>query len=237
MDLRRSICRPLFNRFYRPYVLHRIARPSETRFLGHRLLTDPGVFHPVYFLSSRMLAQSLGGMDLRGKRLLDMGTGSGAIAVRAAAAGAAVTACDINPAALALARENLRRNGLPGEVVASDLFSGLAARTFDVICFNIPFYPRDPASPFEAAFFAGRDFSTVRAFAAGCAAALADGGRVLIVFSEDSGRERVLAIFAAAGLAPAAEQVTRKFFERFHIVWFRKEAAPRDRPSAPTADE
>jgi release factor glutamine methyltransferase len=221
MDLRRALWRPLFNRVYRSYVLRRIAAPSQARFLGHRLATDPEVFHPVYFLSSRILAETVLGLGLAGKRFLDMGTGSGPVAVVAAAAGAQVTACDLNPRAVALARENLRRNGLPGATVESDLFAALPEGTFDVIAFNLPFYPRQPRTPFELAFFAGEDFATVRAFAAGCPRRLAPGGTVAVVFSEDSGRDRVVGIFAAAGLTVVGERVTRKFFEEFHAVCFR----------------
>jgi methylase of polypeptide subunit release factors len=68
-----------------------------------------------------------------------MGTGSGPIAVLAAAAGAVVTAADVNPHAVALARQNLARNGLAGEVLESDVFSALGGRRFDLVCFNIPF--------------------------------------------------------------------------------------------------
>jgi release factor glutamine methyltransferase len=222
MDLRRKLVRPLFGLFYRAYVLPRIARPSRTRFLGHPMRTDPQVFHPVYFLSSRITVAALGGLALRGKRFLDMGTGSGPVAVHAASAGAQVTACDINPHAVKLAAENLRLNGLPGEVLESNVFSALGDRQFDVICFNVPFYPKEPTSPFEHAFFAGKDFETVRAFAAGCAGHLGDDGTVVVVFSEDSDHDRILSIFTGAGLVAVGEKITRKFFEQFHAVWFRR---------------
>jgi release factor glutamine methyltransferase len=223
MDLWRKLCRRLLDRYYRSYVARRISRPSSSRFFGHRLVTDPQVFHPGYFLSTRILGQSLRTLDLRGKRFLDMGTGSGPIAVLAAAAGALVTAADINPRAVALAAENLRRNGLAGEAVESDVFAALEGRRFDVICFNIPFYEGEPASVYDHAFYAGPDLATVRRFASGCARALETGGSVIIVFSEDSGRARVLALFAEAGFTPVQERTTRKFFETFHVVTFRAE--------------
>ena len=87
MDLRRKLWRRLLASGYGAFVARATARPSEARFLGHRLLTDPQVFHPVYFLSTRILADSLRTIDLRGKRFLDMGTGSGALGIVAAAAG------------------------------------------------------------------------------------------------------------------------------------------------------
>jgi release factor glutamine methyltransferase len=223
VNLRRGLCRPLFNRLYRLYVLRRIATPAETTFLGHRMVTDPEVFHPIYFLSSRILSAAVSALPLRGKRFCDMGTGSGPVALVAAAAGAAVTACDINPRAVAVAAENLRRNGLTGTVVESNLFAALAPQArFDVIAFNLPFYPRDPQTPFEFAFYAGKNFETVRDFAAGCTQHLEPDGTVVVVFSEDSDHDRVLAIFAQAGLTAVDERVTRKFFEEFHAVCFRQ---------------
>jgi methylase of polypeptide subunit release factors len=226
MDLRRKLWRRLLARWYGGFVARATARPSEARFLGHRLLTDPQVFHPVYFLSTRILADSLRTIDLRGKRFLDMGTGSGALGIVAAAAGARVTACDVNPRAVALARENFARNRLEAEVLESDLFSAVAGRRFDVACFNLPFYEREPGSPYEAAFFAGSELGTIRRFATGCAAALERGGEAVVIFSEDCGRERVEAIFGEAGLAVADRRFRRRVLDNFHIVRFRREQAP-----------
>jgi release factor glutamine methyltransferase len=222
MDLRRKLWRRLLARSYGAFVSHATARPSEARFLGHRLLTDPQVFHPVYFLSTRVLADSLRRFDLQGKRFLDMGTGSGALGIVAGAAGARVTACDINPRAVALACENFGRNGIDGDVLESDVFSALGGRTFDIICFNVPFYEGEPGSPQEAAFYAGSQLSTIRRFAAGCAAALDRHGEALVIFSEDSGRDRILSMFAQAGLGVVCEQFTRRFVDNFHVVRFKR---------------
>jgi release factor glutamine methyltransferase len=221
MDLRRKLARRLFARVYGAYVSRRVTRPSEARFLGYHLLTEPDVFHPVYFLSSRVLADSLRGFPLAGKRFLDMGTGAGPVAVVAAGSGATVTACDVNPHAVALAARNLKRNRLPGEVLESDLFSALVGRRFDIICFNIPFYPRPAQSPLDRAFFAGPELQTVRAFAHDCREHLADGGLVRIVFSEDCGRGRVLSLFADAGFSVAEERFDHRLLDCFHTVSFR----------------
>ena len=223
--LRKRIARPILQGLRRPYVLRQIASPSEATLLGHRLRTHPEVFHPVHFASSRVLAEHLLGEPLRGLHLLDMGTGSGPIAVVAAAAGAVVTACDINPRAVALARENSVLNGLNADVIESDLFAELADRQFDLICFNLPFYARDPVTPLEAAFKAGRNLETVRRFARGCAEHIGAAGRVVVLFSEDSDRDRMLGAFADANLAIERRHVVRRFLEDFHLVWFRRDRA------------
>jgi release factor glutamine methyltransferase len=221
--VRRQIARPLLHGLRRPMILRQIARVSETRLMGLRLRTEPGVFHPVYFSSSRILAEHIVARAPRGLSVLDMGTGSGAIAISAAAAGATVTACDVNPLAVALARTNANLNRLSVEVIESDLFAApaLEGRLFDLIVFNIPFYPHDPTTHLEHAFRAGRGYETVRRFAAGARPRLSSDGRVIIVFSEDCDRRETLGAFADAGLSLEYERVTNKAFELFSVACFR----------------
>lgn len=78
------------------------------------------------------------------KRVLDLGTGSGAIALALASAypEAAVTAVDLSEQALELARENATALGLAERlrVLASDWYSEIpAAETFDLIVSNPPY--------------------------------------------------------------------------------------------------
>lgn len=80
-------------------------------------------------------------------RILDIGTGSGVIALTLAAAwpDATVTAVDISPHALALAQENATRLGLTDRVrwVESDLLEKFSptTETFDLIVANLPYIP------------------------------------------------------------------------------------------------
>ena len=75
-------------------------------------------------------------------RLLDMGTGSGAIAVAVAHTrpDAAVTALDVSPDALAVAQANAAANGTRVRFLHSSWFDALAAdEMFDVIASNPPY--------------------------------------------------------------------------------------------------
>jgi len=76
-------------------------------------------------------------------RICDVGTGSGAIAIALATAlpQARVTAIDVSPAALAVARENAERHGVAGRVrcVESDLLSAVGGEKFDVVVSNPPY--------------------------------------------------------------------------------------------------
>jgi release factor glutamine methyltransferase len=77
-------------------------------------------------------------------QILDLGTGSGCIAVAAAAniAAARIVAVDISPQALAIARENAARHGVAERItfLEGDLFAPLAAEMqFDAIVSNPPY--------------------------------------------------------------------------------------------------
>lgn len=81
---------------------------------------------------------------LRGRsepRVLDVGTGSGAIALALADEhpGARVTAIDVSDGALALAAENAALTGLAVELRRHDLFTGLPAGPWDLVVSNPPY--------------------------------------------------------------------------------------------------
>lgn len=77
------------------------------------------------------------------KSVLDIGTGSGAIAiaVKKNAPDVLVTAVDISENALSLAKENAKENETEIEFIKSDLFENLQNRKFDCILSNPPYIP------------------------------------------------------------------------------------------------
>ncbi len=84
-------------------------------------------------------------------RILDVGTGSGAIALALADEhrGARVTAIDASVDALAVARENAERTGLPVELLRRDLFEGLPEGPWDLVVSNPPYVRPDEIESLE----------------------------------------------------------------------------------------
>ena len=77
-----------------------------------------------------------------GMRVLDLGCGCGVVGILAARKCGAenVVMCDIDPAAVACARENAAANGVPGvECVVSDGLKGVDRAGFDLILSNPPY--------------------------------------------------------------------------------------------------
>jgi release factor glutamine methyltransferase len=91
--------------------------------------------------------------SLRPKRALDVGTGSGCIAVALAVTlpRAIITATDVSSDALEVARRNVERHGVAGriEFLQSDLLGAWPAEAssaepgFDLVCANLPYIERD----------------------------------------------------------------------------------------------
>lgn len=94
-----------------------------------------------------LVETAVGRMGSPPARILDLGTGSGAIALALARAfpQAVVVATDRSPDSLLLAAENAEANGLAGRVefLASDWFRGLSGRTFDLIVSNPPYLSQE----------------------------------------------------------------------------------------------
>jgi HemK-related putative methylase len=194
------------------------------RLQGFTLRVEPTVFHPAFFRSSRLLAAHVASLDLAGRRVLDMGTGSGFLGLWAARRGAEVVALDANPRAVACARENAATNGLADRmrVLESDLFRALPAEAaFDLILWNPPFYPQDPEDAGALAWKAGRDYSSLRAFAADAGRFLARGGAVVLVLSSDVDRPLICSLFTDLGFAWRRLRASRGLFETLEVHEFR----------------
>ena len=139
--------------------------------------------------------------------LVDLGTGSGAIALaaRQARPAAAVTATDASAAALEVARRNAGRLGLEVEFLETSWWQGLAGRRFAVAVANPPYIREgDPAlaalhhEPRTALTPGGDGLSALREIVAGAGPHLDPGGWLLLEHGFDQAGE-VRAMLLRAG--------------------------------------
>jgi len=184
----------------------------RTRVEGLDLDVFPGVFHPKYFGSSSVLARFISSLPLKGKSFLEVGCGSGVVALCAAKAGAEVTAVDINPEAVRCTASNASRNNLRVDARDGDLFSTLGAARFDVIAWNPPFLPGQPESPAEAAFYGGPNLEVIRRFSTEVRRHVSPGAAVYTILSSDVSIESVEQFFR-----DQAFSVTRVHSERWGL--------------------
>ena len=183
------------------FILNR--RSTRTvRAAGFRLVVYPTVFHPKLFLTSEFYARFLATTNLAGKRVADVGTGSGILALAAARAGATVVALDINPNAVKAATDNACANGLGDRVTAirSDLMSGLGPDClFDVIISNPPFFSGEPRDIADRAWVAGPGYRDIMSIFEQARQRLKPSGAMYVLLSSDSDLHFLGKLIAKAG--------------------------------------
>ncbi|HIH01579.1 TPA: methyltransferase [Thermoplasmata archaeon] len=165
-----------------------------------------------------------------GEKFLEMGSGSGLIAIHAAKAGALVTAADINPHAVECTRRNAMRNDVHVDVVESDLFENVEG-IFDVIAFNPPYLAVEDTSTawIETSWSGGMDGTEVSAvFLEEARKRLAPGGRIYMILSSLSGLRSML--------RRAREHYQSTMIEEKHM-FFESIFAYRFDPLNPTDDK
>jgi release factor glutamine methyltransferase len=169
---------------------------------GFRLAVYPTVFHPKLFLTSEFFARFLATIELAGKRVADVGTGSGILALAAARAGATVVALDINPQAVNAAIDNSRANGFGDRVTAmrSDLMSALTPGfLFDVIISNPPFFSGEPRDVADRAWVAGPGYRDILSLFEQAHERLKPSGTMYVLLSSDSDLHFLGQLIARAG--------------------------------------
>lgn len=161
---------------------------GSTGFMGLDFHVEPGVLIPrpdTEILCEEALRRLKSGM-----RVLDIGTGSGALAVSIAhhQKGCDVTAVDISDTALAIAKGNAERNGAQVRFVKSDCFEALAGERFDMIVSNPPYINAEEMAQLmdevrrepELALFGGEDgLDFYRRISSEARTYLKDGGCLL----------------------------------------------------------
>jgi release factor glutamine methyltransferase len=169
-----------------------------------------GVYPPQH--DSRLLIDTLERAQLAdGRRVLDLCTGSGVVAIAAAALGAAsVTAFDICPRAVRCSRGNAIHAGVDVDIREGSWLGALDYAPFEVIVSNPPYVPTPPAGDTEVipmtagpvwAWNAGIDGRMVLdPLCKSASTLLADGGSMLLVQSTLAGVEKSVNCLRSTGL-------------------------------------
>lgn len=193
----------------RAILRRRIGRLVVEHMDGLTVVVLPDVFNPAIFRTSAVL---LGAIDTHvrpGTRVLDLGTGTGVAAIRAAVAGARVTAVDVNAEAVRCARINAILNHVDDrvEVRHGDLFAPVAGERFDLVVCNPPFFRGRPVDRRDRAW---RSEDFLDRFGAGLVDVLAPGGQALLVFSSHADEATLLDALARVTVT-ATPELTRDF--------------------------
>jgi release factor glutamine methyltransferase len=156
-------------------------------------------------------------------RVLDVGAGSGAVALALADEhpGARVTAIDVSEEALSLARENAKRTGLAVELARHDLFAGLPGDGWDLVVSNPPYVRDDELASLAPEVvdwepgLALVDRGHTEALVRGAAQALRPGG-ALVVEAHEDGASGVAALLDREGYV--AVRTTKDLAGRDRVV-------------------
>jgi release factor glutamine methyltransferase len=209
------------------YRLNNRRETTVARAAGFRLVVPPTVFHPRHCLTGEFFAKFVARLDLTGKRVADLGTGTGILALAAARAGAAsVVALDINPNAARAAAENARMNGLEHRVGAmcSDLLSAITPRPlFDVILSNMPVLPVEPVDVIDRCWFAGPDYRDIASLYEQVRERLSADGRMYTVMPSGADLRAITRLFERAGFRGRAVDERSQLIESVFIYELRRE--------------
>ena len=182
--------------------------------------TDDNVYIPAE--DSYLLADNL--LIKEGQSVLEIGTGSGIVAMYASKHTDKITVTDINFDACQLAEKNFKDNGIENiEILFGNLFEPVKNRKFDVILFNTPYLPTEDGEVLEDtinyAFDGGLNGrKVIDVFLNEVGNHLNDGGIVQLIQSSLSGNEETLDMLDELGFIAEIAASEHFFFEDITLI-------------------
>jgi release factor glutamine methyltransferase len=169
------------SRIYDDMKTKSAAGPYEVKCDGIVLTVLPNVYAPRFFTDSLWFAQQLSGI-VGDKSLLEIGTGTGLIAVTCAQNGARVVATDVNPDAVKNAQLNVARHHLSIPVLEGNLFDPVKpTERFDYIFWAHPFNNWEvPVQDMLQRSGMDYNYEGLRAYIAGAKHHLTSRGKLLL---------------------------------------------------------
>jgi methylase of polypeptide subunit release factors len=181
---------------------HRLCNQGGTwTEFGVQIQRAPGVFPPGNRVT-RCFARHIAAAGHRLRTVLDLGCGTGVLALVAAHSAKHVVAVDVDPQAVANARQNALRNGLDNvECLCGDAYAPVAGRRFNLVISNPPF--SDPPSrevDLPVGLFCLGSQPLLHSLLLHLKAHLVPGGKALFVTSSLSDNPRVERLAQEGGL-------------------------------------
>ena len=182
--------------------------------------TDDNVYIPAE--DSYLLADNL---EIKpGQSVLEIGTGSGIVAMYASRLTDRITVTDINFDACMLAEKNFKANNIENiEILFGNMFEVVKDRKFDVILFNTPYLPTEDDEVLDDtinyAFDGGLNGrKVIDLFLNEVGNHLNDGGIVQMIQSSLSGNEETLEKFDQLGFIAEIAASEHFFFEDITLI-------------------
>ena len=171
---------------------------------------------------SYLLAENL--IINTGEKVLEIGTGSGIVAMYASQMTDKVVATDINFNAIELAEKNFTSNGIKNiELLLGNLFEPVKNQKFDVILFNAPYLPTEKSEILDDslnyAFDGGLDGrKVIDSFLNEVKNHLNRGGRVQLIQSSLSNVEETISKLKELGFKVEITATEKFFFEEIVLI-------------------
>jgi len=187
----RTIFKAIIFYVIRPVVILYLSSERNYRYGNIQVTIKPGVFHPGFFFSTKLLINYLKDIPLQNHAFLELGSGSGLISIYAAKQKAIVTAADISQTAVETSRQNAERNQVSIKTITSDLFNNIPQQVFDTIVINPPYYPQQPFDEKDYAWFCGKNFEYFERLFLKLGDYVDQHSTVIMILSEDCQIERI----------------------------------------------
>lgn len=171
-----------------------LSKPRKYSYKNVSVWVEPTVFPPFITISTKLLLEFIEPLSLKNKTLLELGCGCGIISILAAQKEAIVTATDINDIALSALKKNAETNQVAIEILHSNLFKNLDGKSFDCIIINPPYYPKQPNSMAENAWFCGENFEYFENLFKQLPTFITSENAIYMILSQDCELEKIKAM-------------------------------------------
>ncbi|MEM2906836.1 MAG: methyltransferase [Candidatus Odinarchaeota archaeon] len=202
-------------------LLHARIKPGVYVIDGKKFYLTNEVFNPKYAFTSKFIVENM--IFKPDWSVLDMGAGSGYIAVQIADKVRNVVAVDVNHMAVRCCRVNVNLNGLKDKikVYQSEFFSALKNEKFNTIIFNPPYLRGEPKNLIQQAWLNRSPENLISRFVKDAKKYLFKRGYIQIAYSNLSGVNLVKKIFERNSFKLIRERQRKLLWETLNFLIFQ----------------